>query len=71
MPTKGRRYPYEPDPENPRRPNDLGGPYNEPGAESGEGTPYIEGGGKQPEKGQSKDGGPFLEPGADPGPEQV
>lgn len=73
MGSKNRRYPYEPDPESPRRPGEPGGSYNEPGAESGAGTPYIEGGGKRPEEGGNKSpdqkGGPFLEPGADPGPE--
>ncbi len=65
MTRKKEHYPYEPDPENPRNTGRFGGPYNEPGAESGEGTPYIEGGGRRADQ----SGGPFLDPGADPGPE--
>lgn len=48
---------YEPDPDNPRRPDDHGGPYNEPGSDDDRGR----GGGND-------HGGPYNEPGSDGGP---
>lgn len=47
---------YEPDPDNQRRPDDHGGPYNEPGSDDDR-----RGGGND-------HGGPYNEPGSDAGP---
>ena len=47
---------YEPDPEDRRRPDDHGGPYNEPGSDDDR-----RGGGND-------HGGPYNEPGSDGGP---
>ncbi len=45
---------YEPDPDNQRRHDDEGGPYNEPGSD--------------PQRRHDDPGGPYNEPGSDGGP---
>jgi hypothetical protein len=53
------KMPPEPDPDNPRRPDDQGGPYNEPGSGNGP---------DGPDRRPDDPGGPYNEPGSDGGP---